>query len=101
MSQSSLRSFIHRDDGFVMSSELLLLGTIVVLGLIVGFVSIRNSLLLEYQDFSRAIGLLVQSYSYAGVSDASGTTAGGLFEDSADGDDTGLMDIAVAADGEL
>jgi hypothetical protein len=89
MAVKSLRKFLRFEDGFILSSESLLLGTIVVVGLLVGIVSIRDSVLLEYDDFSEAIGLLNQSFSYAGVSDASGVTEGGLLDDTADEDEPG------------
>lgn len=88
-------TFLHEEDGFIISSELLLLGTIAVVGLLVGLVSIRDSVLLEFDDFSKAVGFLNQSLSYAGVSDDSATTEGGLFEDSAD---VGDQDIIIVDD---
>lgn len=102
MFQNGVYTFLHEEDGFIISSELLLLGTIAVVGLLVGLVSIRDSVLLEFDDFSRAVGLLDQSLSYAGVTDGGATTAGGLFQDSADEDEPGgLIQLdALLTDGE-
>jgi len=84
MFQTAVCTFLHEEDGFIISSELLLLGTIAVVGLLVGLVSIRDSVLLEFDDFSKAVGFLDQSLSYAGVTDGAATTEGGLFQDSVD-----------------
>ncbi|MFM7057689.1 MAG: hypothetical protein ACKO2P_12290 [Planctomycetota bacterium] len=93
MSKSYLSRFLQQDAGFVLSSEALLMGTTAILGLLVGLVSVRDSLVEEFEDFSEAIGFLNQSYSYTGVSgngnDAS--TQGGLFEDSLE--ETDFQDI--------
>lgn len=98
--------FIQSEDGFLLSSESLLLGTIAVLGLLVGITSVRDSVVQELGDFAQAIGLLNQSYSFAGVSDASGLTQGGLLadtldvSDSASGVDANGIGVNLAADDE-
>jgi hypothetical protein len=84
MLQQKIRVFLRQEDGFVISSELLLFGTIVVIGLLAGLSEIRDSVLLEFDDFSKAIGFLDQTFSYGGVTDGSATTEGGLFLDSVD-----------------
>ncbi|MFM7059051.1 MAG: hypothetical protein ACKO2P_19245 [Planctomycetota bacterium] len=71
----------------LLSSESLLLGTIVVLGLLVGITSVRDAVVQELGDLSQAIALLNQSYSYTGVSDTNSQTAGGLLADSLDNSD--------------
>lgn len=85
--KNMFKGFVRSEDGFLLSSEALLIGTIAVLGLLVGLVSIRDAVVQELGDFSQAIGLLDQDYSYDGVSDTSGTTAGGAFADSSDESD--------------
>jgi hypothetical protein len=89
MSHRTFFAFVEEEDGFILSSELLLLGSISVVGLLVGLVSIRDSVLLEFDDFSKAIGLLDQSLTYAGVSDDFSSTEGGLLDDNADVDEPG------------
>jgi hypothetical protein len=81
------QGFLRSEDGFLLSSEALLIGTIAVLGLLVGLVSVRDAVVQELGDFSQAIGLLQQDYSYTGVQDTSGTTQGGLFSDTLDNSD--------------
>ena len=105
---SVFQGFIRSEDGFLLSSEALLIGTIAVLGLLVGLVSVRDAVAQELGDFAQAIGLLNQSYSYTGVADSvSGTTRGGTFADTADNSDeaaatpaNGISIISPAAAGE-
>ncbi len=80
-------AFVRSEDGFLLSSEALLIGTIAVLGLLVGLVSVRDGVVNELGDFGQAIGLLNQSYSYTGVTDTNATTQGGLLADTTDSSD--------------
>jgi hypothetical protein len=80
-------AFVRSEDGFLLSSEALLIGTIAVLGLLVGLVSVRDGVVNELGDFGQAIGLLNQSYTYTGVADTNATTQGGLLSDSTDTSD--------------
>lgn len=96
MVKSNVLGFLRQEEGFVLSSEVLLMGTSVVIGLLVGLVSVRDSLVMEFEDFSEAIGFLNQSYTYTGIADNGGasSTAGGLLNDSLDGDDeTQIIDL--------
>jgi hypothetical protein len=99
-------AFVRSEDGFLLSSEALLIGTIAVLGLLVGLVSVRDAVVQELGDFSQAIGILQQDYTYAGVQDASGTTQGGLLSDGLDQSDeatadaNGIVVTTPAASGE-
>lgn len=79
--------------GFIVTIELLVLATILVIGLIVGMVSLRDSVLAELSDLSESIGQLNQGYTILGVTNAAATaaTAGSSFED--DLDDAGGADI--------
>ncbi len=85
--KNMFQGFLRSEDGFLLSSEALLIGTIAVLGLLVGLVSVRDAVVNELGDFSQAIGLLNQSYNYTGVIDTSGTTQGGLLADTLDNSD--------------
>ena len=80
--------FIRGEEGFLLSTEALLIGTITVLGLIVGLAEIRNNVVQELGDFSQAVAQLSQDYSYSSVSDTnvpSGIwTYGSIFSDSVD-----------------
>lgn len=81
------KHFISDEDGFVLSSEALLMGSIVVIGLLVGIDSIQNTVVMELGDYAESFGLLNQSYSYAGVSDGTASTEGTEFLDSPDDND--------------
>ena len=84
------------DAGFVVSNELLLIVTIAVIGLIVGFVAFRDAVVQELGDIAAAIGILDQSYRYHGVSDTNGVlTRGGSFADATDAGDLGQSAINV------
>lgn len=90
---SVFSSFCLEEDAFVLSSEALLLGAVVVLGLIVGLNSIQHAVVLELSDYATSIGILNQSYEYTGVSDDSGSTQGSLFADTLDSDEAVLPDL--------
>lgn len=86
--KNMFKGFVRSEDGFLLSSEALLIGTIAVLGLLVGLVSVRDAVVNELGDFSQAIGILNQSYSYTGVTDTNATTMGGILGDGLDSSDT-------------
>ena len=85
---SWLCHFVRSESGFLLSTESLLLGTIGVLGSIVGLGEVRNAAVEELGDFSHAVAMLSQDYAYTSVtSDNLPTdleTSGSLFEDDVD-----------------
>lgn len=73
------------EAGFVISSELVLVATILVIGLIVGMTSLRNQVVQELADVGAAIGNISQGYQYFGVSKTSvGDTDGSGWDDMRD-----------------
>ena len=76
----------NKKAGFVVTSELLLITTILVIGLIAGWVTVRNSVNAELEDFAESIGDLNQSYAFAGVlnDNATASTSGSIFTDAPD-----------------
>jgi len=70
--------------GFIISSELLLIATILVLGMIVGLTTIRDQVVQELADVAMAFSDLTQSYSYTGVTGHTSSTAGSNFNDQTD-----------------
>ncbi len=62
-----LRSLWDDERGFIVSAELVLIATILVIGLIVGMVSLRNQVVQELVDVGQAIGSLSQSFCFAGT----------------------------------
>lgn len=80
--------FYRSESGFLLSTESLLLGTIGVLGSIVGLAEIRNAVVEELGDFSHAVAMLSQDYAYTSVesSNVAGDiqTAGSFYDDAED-----------------
>lgn len=76
---------IWKDEaGFVVSTELILIATILVIGLIVGLATVRDQVVQELGDLATAIGNVNQSYWYDGVTGCTAATAGSMFEDNTD-----------------
>jgi len=84
-----IHSLLRDEAGFVVSAELALVATIVVIGLIVGLSSIQHAVNAELNDVGEAIGSLNQSYSHSGFSKRKGGgyaayTRGSSFADHVD-----------------
>ncbi len=79
-----LRQLWQDDAGFVVSTELVLIASILVIGMIVGLATVRDQVVQELGDIGLAIGQLNQSYSFSGVSGHTATTAGSSFVDQTD-----------------
>ena len=62
-----LRKLWSDEAGFIISAELVLVATILVIGLIVGMVSLRNQIVQELADVGQAIGSVSQSFAFAGT----------------------------------
>ncbi len=62
-----LRRFWNDEAGFVVSAELILIATILVIGLIVGLAVLRNQVVQELVDVGMAIGSVSQSYCFGGT----------------------------------
>ncbi len=71
-------------EGFIVSIELILLSTIIVIGLITGMTALRDAVVSELSDVGGAIQDLNQSYEYNGVAGHSGRTSGSNFIDARD-----------------
>lgn len=84
---------LHRlwadENGFVISSELVLVGTLLVLGMIVGLTELRNQVVQELADLAVAIGKVSQTYTYSTVTGHTAATAGSQFQDTTDYCDNG------------
>ena len=63
-----LRNLLQDDAGFIVSAELVLVATILVIGMIVGLSEIQHAVVQELNDVADAVGSLNQSYSYSGFS---------------------------------
>ncbi|MDA0586713.1 MAG: hypothetical protein O2820_02465 [Planctomycetota bacterium] len=72
------------DAGFIVSTELMITATLLVIGLLVGQVTLRDAVLSELGDLAQAINDTNQSYSYTSVTGHSSSVAGAEFADRAD-----------------
>ena len=80
------------EAGFIVSTELVLIATILVIGMVVGLATVRNHVVQELGDVALAIGSINQSYYYTGVTGRltggdpanASMTAGSEFEDMTD-----------------
>jgi hypothetical protein len=79
-----LNRFWAEDHGAIISAEVMLVATILVLGTIVGLKSVRDSVVTELADVAQAFANVNQSYCYSGVSGHAAKSGGGDFEDQAD-----------------
>ncbi|MEY4636369.1 MAG: hypothetical protein RJA55_2167 [Acidobacteriota bacterium] len=74
MTRTTLIRKRRRQSGFVLSTELLLVTTILAVGLISGLTSLRDNVISELSDTGDAIGSISQSFTYLGTQ---WTTTGG------------------------
>ena len=79
-----MRKLWNDDAGFIISAELVLIATILVIGLIVGLSEVQAALVAELNDVSCAIGSLNQSYYFRGFTGCKSQTLGSHFNDSID-----------------
>jgi len=79
-----LKRLWNEEVGAIVSAEVMLVATILVIGAIVGLKSVRDSVVTELADVAQAIGNVNQSYSYSGASGHHTFTAGAAFVDNAD-----------------
>ena len=68
----SKKSLWNDESGVILSAEIVLIGTILVLGMIVGLVELQCAIVAELSDLSSAIGNLDQSYTVSGLASAKG-----------------------------
>jgi Flp pilus assembly pilin Flp len=94
--RSVFTKFWQDEGGAIISAELILILTILVIGLIVGLKTLQNALVTEFADVGGALGSLNQSFRFSSVRAAdtnagglSATTAGSSFLDNTDTCDTG------------
>lgn len=72
------------EAGVVVSAELVLVGSILVLGMIVGLATLRDHVVQELADIAGAIGDVEQTFTFSGISGHNSSTAGTDFTDTAD-----------------
>jgi hypothetical protein len=63
-----LRALFSDDAGFIVSAELVLIATLLVLGLIVGMSQVQYAVVEELNDVAHALGSLNQGFYFSGFS---------------------------------
>ena len=77
-------SLWNREDGAIISAELVLVMTIAVLAMVVGLSSISHSINSELKDIADAFGAISQSFLYTGISGSGAAVSGSSFNDDPD-----------------
>ncbi|WP_417848663.1 branched-chain amino acid aminotransferase [Thalassoglobus sp.] len=80
----TFNQLLNDEAGFIVSAELILVATIVVLGLIVGLAELSMNINHELEDVGTAFNNMQQSYSFDGTSGHKGSILGSSFDDSYD-----------------
>lgn len=85
---NTMRKLWNDEAGFIVSADLILISTILVIGVLVGLVTLRDQVVQELGDLATAVGNLNQSYSFAGATitfdGSTFTVAGSSFADKTD-----------------
>ena len=99
-----LHRLLLEESGFIVSAELVLVATILVIGMIVGLSEIQHAVVTELNDVADAIGSLNQTYCYTGFSKnksfSGGTAAftnGSIFLDTVDDCDNNQCSLTCDA----
>jgi Flp pilus assembly pilin Flp len=99
--KSTLQKLFRDESGFIISTELVLVATLVVIGMVVGLSEIQHAVVAEMNDVADAIGSLNQSYMYSGFSKRDwglcwphARTFGSTFYDAFDECDNNQCDLA-------
>jgi hypothetical protein len=72
------------EAGFVVSTELILVAVLLVIGMIAGLATIRDQVVQELGDVAVAVSDVNHSYRFSGVTGHSSSTAGSSFADRLD-----------------
>ena len=72
-----LKTLWNDESGVILSAEIVLVGTILVLGMIVGLVGLQSAVVQELGDIASAFGNLSQSFETSGFASTKG---GGAFK---------------------
>jgi Flp pilus assembly pilin Flp len=75
---------LHDEAGFIVSAELVLISTILVIGMIVGLSEVANAVNQELEDVASAFGAINQTYCFSGFTGHKAWETGSNFKDFAD-----------------
>ena len=81
---SLFTQFWNDSNGFIVSAELVLIATILVLGVVVGMAEIASGINQELEDVGAAFGRVNQSYRISGFSGTKAEKLGSIFVDGPD-----------------
>ena len=101
-----LKSLWNDESGVILSAELVLIATILVLGMIVGLVELQVAIVGELSDLASAFGNLDQSYQLSGFSslkrngDIKARTHGASYSDRVDDCDCTTPSLVCSDPGE-
>jgi Flp pilus assembly pilin Flp len=95
-----MKSLLNDENGFVVSAELILVATIVVLGLVVALAEVRQAVSEELEDVASAIGSINQSYTYSGLKAKWNCISGSHFYDDKDLCDSQFDVVGIPSIGE-
>ena len=84
MTKQIITRLWNEEVGAIVSAEIMLVASILVLGVIVGLKSVRDSVVTELADVAQAFSNINQSYCYGGVSGHDASSGGGHFTDRRD-----------------
>jgi hypothetical protein len=76
--------FWNEQTGAIVSAEIMLVATILVIGVLVGLASLRDSVVTELADVAAALGGVNQSFCLSGVCGHGAHATGSSFHDRAD-----------------
>ena len=79
-----LKKFWNDEAGAIISAELAIVLTIVVIGMVTGLSSLRDAVITELADVGSAIASLDQSYTVSGATSHSASTSNSGFADTTD-----------------
>ena len=98
----------RNEEGAIVSLELIFIITLLVIGLTIGWVAIRNAAIAELHDIAEAVGNIDQSFYYTGTKDSFvnnggedmlfAATEGSFYEDTVDLNAADDTDISVKID---
>lgn len=102
-----MNSLWNDESGVILSAEIVLVGTILVLGMIVGLVELQAAIVYELTDLSDAFGNIDQSFSTSGFESFKdggrgnkARTRGAQYHDQVDDCDCSGITIVCADPGE-
>ena len=95
----TMSELLRDEAGFIVSAELVLVASLLVVGLIVGLSEVNHSIVAELNDVADSVGSVNQSYYYSGLRSKGkhgklkSFVAGSAFHDSVDDCDNNQCDL--------